>query len=80
MESMKLTEIASALGADPENYTAAEITGVTLDSREAGEGSLFIAVKGDRFDAHDFVPDVLARGAAAVCERKIDGVSPDRVI
>lgn len=80
MESMKLTEIASALGADPENYTAAEITGVTLDSREAGEGSLFIAVKGDRFDAHDFVPDVLARGAAAVCERKIDGASPDRVI
>ncbi len=81
MDSMKLTEVASALGAEPSDYPDREITNVTLDSREVNEGSLFIAVKGDRFDAHDFVRDVLAKGAAAaVCERTIDGAEPGRVI
>ena len=81
MDSMKLTEIASVLGSEPSVYPGREITNVTLDSREVNEGSLFIAVKGDRFDAHDFVRDVLEKGAAAaVCERPIDGVAPDRVI
>ena len=58
MDSMKLTEVASALGAEPSDYPDREITNVTLDSREVNEGSLFIAVKGDRFDAHDFVREV----------------------
>ena len=69
------------MGVDPSEYPDREITNVTLDSREVNEGSLFIAVKGDRFDAHDFVPDVLAKGAAAaVCQRQIDGAERDRVI
>ena len=81
MESMKLTEIASVLGADPSGYSDTEITNVTIDSREAGEGSLFIAIKGDRFDGHDFVTDVLSKGAAAaVCGRPIEGVPENRII
>ena len=81
MDSMKLTEVASALGADPSVYPDLEVTNITLDSREVNEGSVFIAVKGDRFDAHDFVPDVLSKGAAtAVCERPVEGADPDRVI
>ena len=81
MDSMQLTEIVSALGGDPSGYPDAEITNVTLDSREVNETSLFIAVKGDRFDAHDFVPDVLAKGAAAaICERKIEGAQQKRII
>ena len=76
-----MTEIASALGADPSRYPGTAITDVTIDSREAGEGSLFIAIKGDRFDAHDFIPDVLAKGAAAVvCSRKPEGVPDDKAI
>ncbi len=81
MDSMQLTEIASALGADSSVYPDREVTNVTLDSREINEGSLFIAVKGERFDAHDFVPDVLAKGAAAaVCSKRLEGVPQDRVI
>ena len=38
---------------------------VVIDSREAGPDDLFVAIKGPRFDGHDFVADVLARGAAA---------------
>ena len=38
---------------------------VSTDSRTAGPGDLFIAIKGDRFDAHNFLPQVAQRGIAA---------------
>ena len=45
------------------------IVEVTNDSRQAREGSLFIAVRGAVVDAHQFIPAVVAAGAAAVvCE------------
>jgi len=40
-----------------------EIKGVSIDSRTIREGELFVAIKGDRFDGHDFVPGVMQRGA-----------------
>ncbi|CAN7434609.1 UDP-N-acetylmuramoyl-tripeptide--D-alanyl-D-alanine ligase [Caballeronia sp. LjRoot29] len=39
---------------------------VSTDSRTAGPGDLFIAIKGDRFDAHNFLPQIAERGIAAV--------------
>jgi len=39
---------------------------VHTDSRTVQPGDLFVALKGERFDAHDFLADVVARGAAAV--------------
>ena len=42
------------------------ITAVSTDSRRIGDGDCFLALSGERFNAHDFIPDVVARGAAAV--------------
>nr|WP_154325314.1 UDP-N-acetylmuramoyl-tripeptide--D-alanyl-D-alanine ligase [Pantoea sp. 201603H] len=39
---------------------------VTTDTRKVTPGSLFIALKGERFDAHDFIKDAIGRGCAAV--------------
>ncbi|CAG9265621.1 UDP-N-acetylmuramoyl-tripeptide--D-alanyl-D-alanine ligase [Paraburkholderia caribensis] len=39
---------------------------VSTDSRSCGPGDLFVALKGDRFDAHDFLADVAARNVSAV--------------
>ncbi len=39
---------------------------IVTDSRQAGPGSLFIALKGERTDGHKYIPDVLAKGALAV--------------
>ena len=43
---------------------------VSTDSRSVGPGQLFVALRGERFDAHDFLPQVAAAGAAgAVVDR-----------
>ncbi len=49
-----------------------EIRGVSIDSRTIREGELFVAIRGDRFDGHDFVPDVLNKGAwGALVEQSV---------
>lgn len=49
-----------------------EIKGVSIDSRTIKEGELFVAIRGDRFDGHDFVPEAIKRGAwGAMVERSV---------
>ncbi|MBI2447849.1 MAG: UDP-N-acetylmuramoyl-tripeptide--D-alanyl-D-alanine ligase, partial [Candidatus Omnitrophica bacterium] len=43
-----------------------EIKGVSIDSRTIQPGELFIAIKGERFDGHDFVEEALRKGAGGV--------------
>jgi UDP-N-acetylmuramoyl-tripeptide--D-alanyl-D-alanine ligase len=42
----------------------AQFAGVSIDSRKISAGELFIAIKGDRFDGHEFLPDAAGCGAA----------------
>jgi UDP-N-acetylmuramoyl-tripeptide--D-alanyl-D-alanine ligase len=42
------------------------VTNVSTDSRQVAKGDVFVALVGERFDAHDFLPQVAAQGAAAV--------------
>ena len=44
----------------------AEVTGVVHDSRQATPGSLFVAASGGMTDGHDFIPESIASGVAAV--------------
>ncbi len=48
------------------------ITRVSTDSRDVDENTLFVALAGERFDAHDFIEDVLKKGVKAViCSKKV---------
>lgn len=50
-----------------------DVTGVAIDTRKLQAGDLFVAIKGDRVDGHDFLADAKAHGAvAALVTRKID--------
>ena len=72
MKSISLQTVAEWVGGRlcGENK---EINNVSIDSRTVDASTLFIAIKGDRFDAHDFVKDVEKSGAAAVmCHREVD--------
>jgi UDP-N-acetylmuramoyl-tripeptide--D-alanyl-D-alanine ligase len=42
-----------------------QISGYSIDTRTLAAGELFFAVTGERFDAHTFVPQAMAKGAAA---------------
>jgi UDP-N-acetylmuramoyl-L-alanyl-D-glutamate--2,6-diaminopimelate ligase len=42
------------------------ITSLCYDSREAGPGSLFVAIRGNVFDGHSFIEQAIDRGAIAI--------------
>ena len=42
------------------------VTQLSTDSRRIAEGDVFVALKGDRFDAHDYAAQVAASGASAL--------------
>ena len=49
-----------------------EIKGVSIDSRTIRKGELFVALKGPRFDGHDYVAEAMTRGAwGAMVERTV---------
>ncbi|MEZ1319053.1 UDP-N-acetylmuramoyl-tripeptide--D-alanyl-D-alanine ligase [Pseudomonas fluorescens] len=71
LKALKLSELTVALngrllGAD------ASFNGISIDSRAIKPGQLFIALTGPRFDGHDYLNDVAAKGAvAALVEREV---------
>lgn len=69
MKNMTLENIEKAcggryIGTEAEKKT--EVIGVVIDSRQVGSGYLFVAIPGEKVDGHKFIPDVFAKGAAAV--------------
>jgi UDP-N-acetylmuramoyl-L-alanyl-D-glutamate--2,6-diaminopimelate ligase len=60
---------------------ATEIADIAFDSREVGPGTLFFCVVGQTADGHDFAPEVVAAGAAAlVVERELDLDIPQLIV
>jgi UDP-N-acetylmuramoyl-tripeptide--D-alanyl-D-alanine ligase len=69
---MKLTlsRIAGFISAAGEFDPAAIAQGYSIDSRTIQPGEVFFAVKGERFDGHDFVEQALEKGALAAVVQK----------
>lgn len=65
-KGVTLGHVAHALNAEIKGDAAAIVHDVTHDSRRVGAGCLFVAIRGARFDAHQFVPQAMARGAVGV--------------
>ncbi len=57
-------EIPGAVVYNSDKYSDIEL--VSIDSRNIKKGSLFIAIKGEKFDGHDFVREVLKKNVSAV--------------
>ncbi|MBW4660139.1 MAG: UDP-N-acetylmuramoyl-tripeptide--D-alanyl-D-alanine ligase [Drouetiella hepatica Uher 2000/2452] len=74
---VSLGQLIEILDATPVNLTAAALSqraiGVVTDSRHLQPGEVFLALRGDRFDGHGFVPTVIQQGAiAAIVDRADD--------
>ncbi len=81
---MKLKDIIS--GANLKEVTLhgpaeQEVTSITLDSRKAAAGSLFVAQKGEKVDGHTFIPKAIEGGCRAIaCEVMPDSIPDDCAI
>jgi len=66
---MSLAEAAGAMRArlvgGGERVPDLRFDGVSTDTRTVGKGQLFVAIRGERFDGHDFLAAAKERGAAA---------------
>lgn len=69
-------DVLSAIGATGEAGNR-EFASVSTDTRSVGSGDLFVALVGDRFDAHDFLADAAAAGATGAVVQRIPGEAPE---
>lgn len=63
---MRLSRLIEGLPVAGDPSPDPEVAGVAHDSRRVAEGDLFVAWRGSRFDAAEFAPAAVARGAVAV--------------
>lgn len=68
---LSLREAAHLLNAELRGEEAARFTSVTSDSRHLQAGDLFVALRGENFDGHDFIQAALQQGAAAVLAQRL---------
>ena len=76
LKTLTPTEIAEVTGGTLEIYgnmdAGEEIRFVTHNSKETGDGVLFCAIKGQRVDGSDFIPDAIDAGSRCfLCSRDL---------
>ena len=72
MQAFSLVELAKALEGELHGADA-RVWSVSTDSRRALSGDLFVALRGEHFDGHEFVLDVAGKGACgALVDHEVD--------
>jgi UDP-N-acetylmuramoyl-tripeptide--D-alanyl-D-alanine ligase len=80
MLNLRLSDIAACTNGHLHGDDAV-IHSVTTDSRTVAAGALFIALRGEQFDAHDFVAAAAVAGAqAALVERAVEVAIPQVIV
>ncbi|MFV0431832.1 MAG: UDP-N-acetylmuramoyl-tripeptide--D-alanyl-D-alanine ligase [Alphaproteobacteria bacterium] len=71
-------EVADVLNLSP--FSTKKIHNLSIDSRNIAKGDLFIAIKGDQFDGHDYVQMALKNGAAgAIVGKNMPNIDKNRL-
>ena len=74
MIAMKASEIASVVQGQLHGDDVTVTQAAVINSSEATPGSLFLAIKGERVDGHDFVADARSHGAVlTLSTQQVDG-------
>lgn len=79
MTWLMLSDIAQMTGGQLHGADVA-VERLERDSRNAQAGDLFLALKGERFDAHDFVLQVAGKASAALVSTVVDADIPQVVV
>lgn len=75
---LKICEITQAIPVSQQEMRDEIITGISTDSRNLQPGEVFVALRGDKFDGHDFIEMAVARGARALIVERPVAVSAAR--
>ena len=65
-----IAEVVAATGGVARDVAAKTVSSISIDSREIAAGGLFVAIKGENFDGHDFVAKAIEAGAVAALVSK----------
>lgn len=60
-----IAEILAATGGRADSVSESAVTSISIDSRDIEQGALFVAIRGENFDGHDFVGKAIEAGAVA---------------
>src|SRR5437870_4869444 len=63
--NLSLEEISKAVGGTLDGPENVKVRGYSIDTRTINSGDLFFAIKGPRFDGHQFLAQAFQKGAAA---------------
>ena len=75
----ELQEVARAVGAAGQTHPV-KVTGWSVDTRTQQPGDVYFALRGPNFDGHNFVPDAVARKAAAVVVERPAGAPSELLV
>ena len=73
MIAMKASEIAEIIGGELHGSDIEVISSAFLSSTQCIDGSIFLAIKGERVDGHDFIADAFGHGAVLAITSKVVG-------
>ena len=80
MDPMKIDDVLKAVGGVAKNVTCKQIQSVVTDDRMVKKGCAFVALKGERFDGHDFAQSAIEKGASLAIVEKEQLMLPQIVV
>ena len=78
---LNLFEISKELDIEFDNSFDCQVNSIKIDSRKIIDGDVFVAIKGESFDGHDFVSQAFENGAiAAIVEKDIENIDNSKIL
>lgn len=78
--ALTVDDIIKATGGELLSGSSGTFSGVSIDSRTISEGEVFYALRGEKFDGHNFIDKALIKGTGAVVDSRPVSLPKDRVI
>ena len=68
MANLTIEEIIEATGGELLSDSSVDFSGVSIDSRSISDNEIFFAIRGEKFDGHEFLNNALLQGSGAVVD------------
>lgn len=80
MDPIKIKDVVNSVCGVAKNIRCKEIKDVVIDDRRVNDGSAFVAIKGEKFDGHDFIQSAIDNGASLIITEKEQLLVPQIIV